>query len=179
MTRLKKIIGIAGVCLGLLNTSYAANFYIAPTLVYESINANGIRYEDINPRLALGYGDFYSESIYISGELFASPATINVNNATDANASLKTNYNYGIGLLPGYYLDDVLMAFGRLGLICTNFSNLDKLATGFQAGLGFQWMVTQVWSVRGEYDYTMYGTQPRVGDANSNQFGLGLVYYFG
>ncbi len=125
-----------------------------------------------------GYGATVNQSIYLGGELFGVLGTSTLDkHTTRSNPSLKTTYGYGVSFIPGYMLSDHTMAYARVGVVKTHFSNIDDTATGGQVGLGLQTSVTQNWDVRGEYDYTKYrrinGVSPQ-----SDAFNLGLVYKF-
>ena len=43
-------------------------------------------------------------------------------------------------------------------------------------GVGLQWRISRIWSVRGDYRYTEQDFDQTVGSASSNEFGISLIY---
>ncbi len=126
-----------------------------------------------------GYGAILNQNIYLGGEIFGVIGTSTLNNNVNLGSaqSLKTTYGYGASFIPGFMLSDHTMAFARVGVVKTRFSQINETATGGQLGLGLQTSLTQNWDLRGEYDYTKYrrvsGVSPK-----TDTFNLGVVYKF-
>ncbi|SRR5579883_475229 len=176
---LKKVL-IASVMLGGCVSNAFAGFYMGPLVAYDSITSHGIGYLDINPRLSAGYGDVIRDSVYLAGEAFLGPKSFTVKNSPTDQGSLRTSYNYGFSLLPGYWLDDVILAYARLGIIETHFSSneVDETRRGYQVGAGIQTNLSTTWSIRGEYAHTSYVTVDNLGKPKADQFGIGLIYHY-
>lgn len=125
-----------------------------------------------------GYSGVVSQSIYLAAELDATLATAEISNHS---AGLKTSYGYGVSFLPGVMLSDHTLAFARLGVVRSRFSNPSTTTTGGKFGFGLQTTLTQNIDVRGEYDYTAYRSINRYGFTNSpvsDAANLALVYKF-
>jgi len=125
-----------------------------------------------------GYGGIVNQSFYLAGELDATLATAEISNHS---TGLKTSYGYGVSLLPGVMLSDHTLAFARLGVVRSRFSNPSTTTTGGKFGLGLQTTVMQNIDVRGEYDYTSYRSINRNGLSNSpvsDAANVALVYKF-
>lgn len=126
----------------------------------------------------LGFGGIINQNLYLAGELGGTIATGEIS----SNGGLKTSYGYSASLLPGAMLSDHTMAFVRAGVVRTHFSNANDTQTGAQLGLGLQSSVMQNVDIRGEYDFTAYGSfnnkYGRVSAPRSDAFNLGLVYKF-
>jgi opacity protein-like surface antigen len=151
--------------------------YLGASLgVVNNTASSGGSFRGIPLTISGGYGALVNQSIYLGGELFGTLGTSTLNNNAIVQ-SLKTTYGYGLGFIPGVMLSDHAMAYMRLGVVKTRFSNIGNTATGGQVGFGMQTSITQNWDLRGEYDYTKYrsisGVSPR-----SDTFNVGLVYKF-
>ncbi len=125
-----------------------------------------------------GFGGVVSQQLYLGGELFGTIGTAEISN----NQGLKTSYGYGASLIPGFMLSNYTMAFLRAGVIRTRFSDVGDTQTGGQVGLGLQTTVTQNVDVRGEYDYSSYGSFNnnigKISSPTSDAFNLGIIYKF-
>lgn len=129
----------------------------------------------------VGYGGVLDQNFYLAGEVTGTLATADVTNG----GLLKTSYGYGISVLPGMMLSDHTLAFVRLGVLRTNFSNANSMLTGGQFGFGIQTTLTQNVDLRGEYDFIAYRSNSDFDHATysslsprSDTFNLGLVYKF-
>jgi len=155
------------------------SFYVAPTIVYQTMSLPGIGYNGIAPRLTLGYEDMLTPVIYTAAEIFTNPTTIKVYNNPNNMGSLRVTYSYGASILPGIsFADNVTVGYIRLGVIKTRFDNLGKIRSGFQYGVGVKWGLNDLWSVRGEYSYTKYNNIVNFGHPDSNTYSIGLMYSF-
>lgn len=127
--------------------------------------------------LFAGYGGVIDQNIYLAGELFGTVGTGEI-----SNENLKTSYGYGASIIPGMMLSDHTLAFGRVGVVRTRFSDAGESVNGGQFGLGLQTSLTQNVDVRGEYDFTAYSSfdngDIRVSAPRSDAFNLDVVYKF-
>jgi opacity protein-like surface antigen len=165
-------------CLVGASSAYAGAVYLGPSVVYESITTANAGFGGIGPRLSLGYEELVTDKIYFAGEVFANPATFKLFNNPAPKGSLRVTYSYGGSVLPGYNLDNTIIAYGRLGFIRSRFSNVDEVKGGFQYGLGLQYVISEYWSVRGDYTRTTYSSINFLGDPKSDQYMAGLMYRF-
>lgn len=124
-----------------------------------------------------GYGGSINDYYYLAGELDATLLT----STMSGNGLLKSTYGYGVSVLPGVMLSEHTVAFARVGLVRTQFSNIEKYATGGQVGLGLQTNVTQNLDVRAAYDFTAYNAMNTYAGSiapRSDVTTLSLVYKF-
>lgn len=139
-------------------------------------NDAGGTYRGVPFNLFAGYGGVLSQSFYLAGELNATVANATVTNS-DGN---KSTYGFGVSLIPGVMLNESTLAFARVGVVNTHFSNLvNSNRTGGQIGLGLQTSVTQNIDVRGEYDYVAYQSKSTFWGSmapRQDVFTVGLVY---
>jgi len=135
-----------------------------------AVNTNpGNNFRGIPLGVLAGYGGQISSSLYLAGEVFVTIITPQL----DSNGNVKSNYNYGISLLPGMFLSQHTMGYLRLSLVKTHFPQLKTTKTGGQLGVGVQTSMTQSFDVRGEYIFSRYS-----GSLNTDQFNIGLIYKF-
>lgn len=120
-----------------------------------------------------GYGGVISQNFYLAGEVFGTVGTAEI---SSSNSSVRSSYSYGASLLPGLMLSDHTFAFVRAGVVRTSF--VSRSQTGGQAGIGLQTSVTQNIDVRGEYDFTAYGSFDGVGAPRSDASNIAVVYKF-
>lgn len=161
------------------STVWAADFYIAPNLEYEAISVDDADYGALVPRVAVGVGGGINNTLlYLGGELFGNFVGLTLHNNTGPTPGLKFKYNVGASIMPGYYLDDVLLGYLRLGPIITHFQELDTTRTGWQIGVGLQANLSPCLDMRGEYVYTGYPSLTGVGSPRGDEYMLGLVYKF-
>lgn len=125
-----------------------------------------------------GFGGVVSQNFYLAGEVSTTLFTGEISD----NTGLKTSYGVGASVLPGFMLSDHTLAFARAGVVRTRFSDADQMQNGGQVGLGLQTTVMQNVDVRGEYDYTSYGSfnnsTGRISAPCADGFTLGLLYKF-
>jgi len=153
-------------------------FYLAPALQYISLYVGSNKYQGISPIITAGYGGMVNSVIYLAGEIFAIPATATINNNPNQNGSLRTSYGYGASLLPGYYFDDSVMGYARLGYIVARFENFHTTKAGYEVGAGVDIGWTANISFYGEYDFAKYRTLENVGAPKAGIYTLGLKYKF-
>lgn len=132
-------------------------------------------YRGIPVNLFAGYGGVVSENFYLAGELDGTITTAKLNNT----GGLKSTYAFGLSALPGIMLSDHTLAFARVGVNNTRFSQLEKNMVGGKFGAGMQTSLTQNVDLRGEYDYTIYRTAHYYGSKVKPQqdaFNVSLIY---
>lgn len=157
----------------------AGHFYIGPTIAYNSMSSNGIKYEALAPRLSFGYGALLSRTYYLAAEVDATPTTIRVGkNDTVNNNSLENTVSYAAAILPGYLYDSLSLLYLRLGVVNTRFNQLDTTKPGFQLGAGMDLHLSGCWSLRAEYSYFIYRSMNTVGSPKANDFSIGALYRF-
>lgn len=175
---LKKLIHITALSAACLSTAFAGNFYAGPSIIYQTVSADGIGYNGAAPRLTLGYQDMLSQRVYAAAEIFSNPTTFKIYNNPNNVGSLRVTYSYGISVLPGVNLDNTIIGYVRLGVIKTRFDNLNVVKSGAQYGVGLHWLMTDVWSIRGEYSYTKYKSITNIGHPDANTYSIGLMRTF-
>jgi len=125
-----------------------------------------------------GYGGVITQRFYLAGEFSGTIATAEISD----DHGLKTNYGYGVSILPGYMLTDHTLGFVRGSVVRSRFSDVGKTQTGGQVGVGLQTTLTQNIDVRGEYDYTSYGSFNNsignISSPSSDAFNAALIYKF-
>ncbi|OGT55186.1 MAG: hypothetical protein A3F43_01850 [Gammaproteobacteria bacterium RIFCSPHIGHO2_12_FULL_42_10] len=138
-------------------------------------------FRGVDLNASVGYGYMAAPEFYIGGEVFG----IWTGNSKDlpawSGASVKSNWGWGLSVLPGYMVTDHVLGYVRLGGIDTNFngaqlSNTSKWA--WQVGPGAQVSLDRNWDLRGEYLYSQYSGTSQTGHISSDVFNLGLVYKF-
>ncbi len=153
--------------------------YIGPTLLVQDISANQASFRGLHGRASLGYAD-WSNKYYFAGELFYIPATMTLSDIRgNANGpTAKASNSFGASLLPGTLIYKQILGYLRLGLISSRFVAPNSMKLGAQLGLGLQTRLTSQIALRGEYIYTGYGSVSQIGTPNSNEFGVGFIYFF-
>ena len=121
-----------------------------------------------------GYGGLLDQDFYMAAEIFGTLGTAEI---TSENG-LKSSYGFGVSLLPGTYLTDNTMLFGRLSLLRTNFSSVDEMTSGGQIGVGLQTALMPSFDLRMEYDFTAYNSVGGIKAPRQDLATLGLVYKF-
>ena len=120
---------------------------------YANVHGNSVgTYRGVPFKLLAGYGGLVDPSVYLAGEISATPGTVNISN----NHGLKTSYGFGASVIPGLMLTDHTMAFARAGVVDARFTQAKKTRVGGEFGLGMQTSLTQCVDVRGEYDFVSY-----------------------
>ena len=139
----------------------------------------GGAYRGVPLNVFVGYGGVLSSNFYLAGELSGTITTANISD----NTGLKTSYGMGASVLPGFMLNDSTLAYARVGVVRSHFTDSAFGNTnGAQFGLGMQTSVTQNLDVRGEYDFVAYKAEKFLGTSvapRSDQFTVGLVYKIG
>lgn len=152
------------------NTSSSVSIATGPKqFVNQAGNFRGVPFS-----LFAGYGGILNQNFYLAGEVFGTPATAEI---SDKNL-LKTTYSYGASVIPGVMLSDHTLAYGRVGVVRSRFSELNENANGAQFGFGLQTCLTQNIDLRAEYDFTAYKSVSNVSSPRQDAFNLGLVYKF-
>jgi len=152
--------------------------YLGADLLVQNISANWASFRGLHPRIALGYAD-WSNKYYFAGELFYIPVTMVLSDirGNREGSTAKASNSFGASLLPGVIFKSFL-GYLRLSLLYSRFVAPNSMRLGAQLGLGLQKMILTSLAVRGEYIYTAYGSVAKIGTPNSNELGLGLIYFF-
>lgn len=141
-------------------------------------------YRGIQGTLSGGYGILFNH-VYLAGEVFGG-SNANIKDMSVGNltvTSVRSSWFYGGDIIPGFMINDSVLAYLRGGVIRTYFNNVRQQSTGWQAGGGLQTSIYKNLDIRGEYVFSEYqrigrpGFTP-VGKPLSDQFNLGLVYKF-
>jgi opacity protein-like surface antigen len=155
-----------------------AGIYLGPAIVYDTVSVPGIGYNGIGPRLTLGYDDMLNERLYAGAEVYTSPTTFKVYNNPNNIGSLRITYTYGASILPGINFDNTIIGYARLGVVRSRFDNLGVVKSGTVYGLGIQWVLTDLWRARFEYQLTKYNNITNIGHPDGNTTMVGLMYNF-
>jgi opacity protein-like surface antigen len=90
---------------------------------------------------------------------------------------LRITPNFGLSFIPAVMLAQASMGFLRLGGAYGYFAEANTWRWGMIMGLGLETAFTPCWSVRAEYDYTVFRSMP-VGTPRSDEFVVALKYTF-
>lgn len=153
--------------------------YVGPTLLVQNISANHASFRGLHGSISLGYAD-WSNKNYLGGELFYIPFTMVLSDirGNSDGPTAKASSSIGASLLPGTLIYKQILGYLRLGLISSRFVAPNSMKLGAQLGVGLQSRLTTQFSVRGEYIYTAYGSVAKIGTPNSNELGIGFIYFF-
>ena len=144
-------------------------------------------YKGVDGTLFGGFGYLAMNGLYIAEEVFVGDG-FQLQNYVDKssnNPGVKTSWSVGLSILPGYLILDNVLAYGRLGVVKSYFTNAGGNANGGQVGLGAQIALTQNWDLRGEYIYSFYSavyssscTTNKNAAVKADQYNVGFVYKF-
>lgn len=176
---LKKILLTLVVFVATLSTVFASTFYVGASAKWQKISATHVSYSGAFPTLAIGIGDWTNNWFYLAAEAFADLHPIQFNNETFNNENLRIRWEYGASIIPGIYFDEMLMGYLRLGMISTDFDELDTWKSAYQVGAGIQSRLNACWDVRAEYIYSRYRGINDLGHAKMDTVGVGVIYRFG
>ena len=172
----KKLLIASAILAATSSVAFAAAPYVGGSVGVDVNTNNTQNFRGVPFSVFGGYGGVVGQSIYLAGEVFGTVGTAQLN-----NNGLKSTYNYGVSFIPGLMFNDHTMGFVRAGVVRTHFNPTaanSSNQTGGQVGLGLQTGLMQNLDLRGEYDYTGYGSFSGLSKARSDQFNLGLVYRF-
>ena len=142
-----------------------------------NITSDNMSYEGFEGTLFGGYAAMLTPCFYLGGELYIADSA-QIDDYNLPTTGVKTSWNYGLSIMPGYMINDRTLGYIRLGANRAHFPDSSGNATGWQGGLGMQTALTQEWDLRGEYVYTYYNSVSGVTNPQANQFNVGLVYKF-
>lgn len=178
---LKRILVISAIFVTMTQAALAGSFYLAPSLVFQDITAQHSSYRGFAPRFAVGYGTEIPETIVLVGaEIFGTYGSLLItNNHPNGEASVRTSREIGLSVLPGVRLNKSTIGFARLGVVTDVFSTSNTSKAGGQFGVGIETTMTDSWDIRGEYDYTAFGSvgQGR-GSPGADTYMIGFVRRF-
>lgn len=137
-------------------------------------------YKGIEGILSAGYGVMLNPLWYLAGEIFVgdSAQIKNYKDQLTNTNGVKTTWNFGASLIPGFMITDHVLMYLRGGATRARFSTQSVNKTGWHIGVGGQTNVWQNWDVRGEYVYTQYPSVTNIGKPGTDQFNLGVIYKF-
>ncbi len=151
--------------------------YVGVSLSNNTVGAGNSYYRGITGNISLGYGAIVSPCVYLAGEIFGIPGSgSETNNTGQGSVSARTTWGYGASIIPGWYLNDKSMIYGRLGGTVSHFNGPNSNKGGWHVGVGGQTTIMPCWDLRGEYTYTEYSRISALGRPQSDMFSLGLVY---
>lgn len=174
---MKKIALSAAVLASLLSFNANANTYVGGSVGMQDVTASPSYYRGIRPGLFIGYGGMYDTDFYMAGELSGSLVSTLTDDYEVRNQSLRISPNFGLSFIPGAMLAQASMGFLRLGGAYGYFADANTWRWGAIFGAGLETAFTPCWSVRAEYDYTVYRSMP-VGTPRSDEFVVSLKYTF-
>ncbi len=172
----KKILATTLIFAATLSTSYASSIYLGMGAVYEWIYHRDISYDGISPKLAVGYSEWLNESFYLAAEINGEPKSFDLHSSSRHGNSLKIDHSYAASGVVGTPLDNMIMAFVRLGYQYTRFEQLNEGKGGFLSGAGLLVNLTRCWDMQLEYNYVMYPSVANVSDPREQEGYLGFVY---
>ncbi len=178
----------APVCPSCTYTYQAAPYVGVGLGNFVTYSGRGAVQNAISGNINAGYAAMINPMFYLAGEaLIEGDANVKnytrVSTTAAASASARSNWGYGLSIIPGYMVTDHVLGFARLGAVRSRFNDQGVWSTGWQVGLGLQTNVYQNWDMRAEYDYTNYNrvngsNNGGIGKPQRNQAVLGLIYKF-
>jgi opacity protein-like surface antigen len=160
-----------------LDAAAYTHTYVGGTVGLQDVIAYPNVYRAWQPGLFIGYGSDFEKDYYIAGEFMATFAATISNNYTNRNDSMRNSPIISLSLIPGMYLVNGAMMFLRLGIAETYFPPVSTWRPGGIAGIGLDVSFTSCWSVRTEYDYSVFRAID-AGTPRSDMFALSLKYTF-
>jgi opacity protein-like surface antigen len=144
------------------------------------VNWSGVSqvFDGLDFNLSAGYAAMMSPEFYLAGEIFAIGTATLKDYAVAANASSKSNWSYGLSILPGMLITNDLLGYLRGGVTRTHFNSVGENSTGWHIGAGLQTNIMDNLDLRAEYIWTSYNSISGINHVQSNQANLGLVYKF-
>jgi opacity protein-like surface antigen len=167
--------------------SFGGGAYVGVDLgLRTNYSSNPSVYKGLEGTILGGFGYLSRSGFYIAEEVFAADGfqLQGYSNNNNGKPGVKSSWSLGLSILPGYLILDNVLAYGRLGVVKTYFSNSGGNANGGQVGLGLQTALTESWDLRGEYIYSFYSsvsgncTSPPDSAVKADQFNMGLIYKF-
>ena len=141
--------------------------------------------------LSAGWGHLWNQRYYLAAEIFgANSANINKFGTFREGAvldSVRSTWNYGIDIIPGFMVNDKTFIYARGGVVQTRiavqsqFGSSGVNANGWRVGLGAQTNIYKSLDVRMEYIFALYERITQLnaeGRPFSDQCNIGLVYKF-
>lgn len=141
--------------------------------------------------LSAGLGHLWNHKYYLAAEIFGGNSanldkfgTFQQGVALD---SVRSTWNYGADIIPGFMVNDKTFIYGRGGIVQMRVAVQSQLGSsgyntnGWRAGLGAQTNIYKNLDVRMEYIFSMYERITQLsaeGKPFSDQCNVGLVYKF-
>lgn len=157
-----------------------------------------VSYQGFNGIVSAGAGHMFTHRFYMAGEFYYGSTVKAANYPAGVNGfSVNNGWFYGGSFIPGYMINDTVLAFLRVGGMRNQFKSVPSTASslyppnsrfarrmtsvknGFQIGGGAQTNLYKQIDVRAEYDFSYYsGIYNQRTKGTVNQINLGLVYKF-
>lgn len=156
---------------------YSAGPYVGASLgVLMNNSGTPAVYRAAEGILSLGYGHLWHR-FYLAAEMIGSESA-ELKNYINGLSNVQSGWSLGGDLIPGYLINDRILAYARVGGISTQFNAVDKNQGAWQVGVGGQTQLYQNLDLRADYIYSQYPTLKDIGTPCSNQFNVGLLYKF-
>lgn len=166
-------------CAGFFSISAVANTntYVGGSLAIQNTLAYPSQYRAWLPGAFIGYGSDVDKDFYLSGELAAQfPATISSDYVNRID-SVRMSPLLSLSVLPAMYLLPSAMMFLRVAVVESYFNAPGTWRPGIQGGIGLEVMFMPCWSVRSEYDYTVF-RHINAGTPRMDEFAMSFKYLF-
>lgn len=129
------------------------------------------------PIVAGGFGGVVANKWYLAGEIFVD-GVIKIHDFAVTALSLQNTWDYGISFIPGYKINNSVVAYLRLGAIRTYWNEQNAYTTGGQGGIGLQTNMFDNWDFRGEYVYSYYAKTNNVSNPQTQALNVGVICRF-
>ena len=129
----------------------------------------------------IGYGSMVemdARRFYLAGELAASWVSTISDTYVSRSQSLRMAPEISVSLLPGTILKPDLMGYLRFGFAEAKQIAPNKWISAAILGTGLEYEMTPCWSVRGEVDYSFFGSTNVGGSPASWDGILSLKYTY-
>lgn len=143
------------------------------------VNANEVPslYNAIEGTLSLGVEAMVTTRFYLGGEIFFGNS-LQLQNRKN-NSNVKTNWSYGLDIIPGFVINTFMLTYLRVGVASTHFLGQHSSSTAWRFGYGVEANAfCKKWYVRGEYVYSSYNSMSHVIRPRTGQVNIGVVYKF-
>lgn len=160
-----------------VNASAYISTYVGGSVGIEDVAASTSLYRAWTPALFFGYSGSYEKDFYLAAELAAMFTATLTNNYVNRDDSLRMTPVLSLSVLPGMKLVPGAIGFIRLGLAEAYVPAPGTWRTGGIFGVGLDVDFTPCWSVRSEYDYSVYRSIG-IGTPRTDMFLVSLKYTF-
>ena len=155
----------------------AGNTYVGGSVSVQRVSAATSKYTGWRPGLFIGYGDIFDRNYYLAGEFLASMASTFSNSYVNRDQNLRITPDFSLSFLPGMILSPEAIGYLRLGLGIGRLHAANEWLSGIVVGAGVEFPFSPCWSVRTEYDYTVFRAIG-IGTPQSNELMLSFKYTY-